>query len=383
MSWNETCKVKERMKFIAAVEAKEESVSALCRRFSISRKCGHKWITRFNKEGLSGLEDRSRAPHKPHKAMDEVQRMMILKVKCDHMDWGPRKIRAWLEQSYPDICWPAPSSIGELLNRSGLTRPRKRKRHVIPYTEPFGDCTLPNACWSADYKGQTRLRDGSMCYPFTLTDNFSRFIIACDGFDRISGQRVQQVMERAFKEHGLPEAIRTDNGAPFAGRGLGALTRLTVWWAELGIKHERTKPGCPQENGRHERMHATLKKRVPICNNLIEQRAALEAFREEYNYERPHEGINNARPGWVYQPSSRVLPGFIPDAEYDKDFVKRKVRVNGTIKWKGKEVYISEPLAGKQIGLLQISDFEWEIYFGEILLGIFDEKTRIVSHGSW
>ena len=218
MSWKETCPVKERMRFIVAYEENERDFSEICRVFGISRKTGYKWIKRFDEEGVSGLEDRSRAPHEPSNKMCESLSSMILMTKCDNMNWGPRKIIVWLSQEYPDIKWPAASSAGELLKRNGLVKPRKRKRHFEPYTQPFADCSGPNDTWSIDYKGQYRLQNGKYCYPLTLTDNFSRYLLACDAHDRISGLQAKQVMEQVFKEHGLPAVIRSDNGPPFAGR---------------------------------------------------------------------------------------------------------------------------------------------------------------------
>lgn len=380
MSWKETCPVKERMRFIVAYEENERDFSEICRVFGISRKTGYKWIKRFDEEGVSGLEDRSRAPHEPSNKMCESLSSMILMTKCDNMNWGPRKIIVWLSQEYPDIKWPAASSAGELLKRNGLVKPRKKRRRFTPYTQPFADCSGPNDTWSIDYKGQYRLQNGKYCYPLTLTDNFSRYLLACDAHDRISGLQAKQVMEQVFKEHGLPAVIRSDNGPPFAGRGLGALSSLSVWWQKLGITHERIRPGHPEENGRHERMHRTLKEKIieSPCEDLLRQRVEFKAFLHSYNYERPHEGIGNQRPGWVYEESHRLYPCYLEEIEYGREYETRRIRTNGTMKWNGSEIYISEPLIGEQIGLLQTSDQEWLIYFSSLKLGIFNEATMKV-----
>jgi transposase InsO family protein len=368
--------MEQRFKFIETYLEGTSTFSQLCHRFGISRRIGYKWVKRFVEEGRLGLADRSRAPHHTPHALCESQRKLILGIKCDHMDWGPNKIVIWLNQTYPDVVWPVTSTVGELLKQYDLVKKRRKRQRIEPYTQPFGECGAPNDSWSIDYKGQFKTQDGHLCYPLTLSDNFSRYLLACDGYERISGERVKEVMEAVFKEYGLPKVIRSDNGTPFASKGLGALTYLSVWWMKLGIVHERIRPGHPEENGRHERMHRTLKERTirPAKATMLEQRVAFKAFIQEYNEERPHEGLNNQRPGWVHRVSERVYPGYLSEAEYEKDYETRRVRENGTMKWKGKEVYVTDALKGEEIGLLEKGDGEWEVYYYKKKLGVFKEE---------
>lgn len=376
MSWKETCVMSERVKFIMACEEGSESFSQTCIRFGISRRVGYKWLNRFKDGGFEALKDQSRAPIKPYNKISEQLSAMILEVRCNHMTWGPRKIIAWLQQEYPDYSWPAPSSAGELLKKNGLISARKKRKRVQPYTQPFGEIAAPNDSWSIDYKGQFKLQDGLLCYPLTLSDNFSRFVLACDGFHRISGHRVMDILTLVFREYGLPRVIRSDNGTPFASTGLGSLTFLNVWLMKLGIVHERIRPGHPEENGRHERMHRTLKAEtaMPPKANMLKQRVAFKAFQQEFNYGRPHEALDNERPGWVHTKSNRVYPGYLNEVEYSSDYIVRRVRQNGTIKWCGKEVYLTEALVAEAVGLLAVSGEEWIVCFGSMHVGILDER---------
>lgn len=381
MAWRETCPMKERMKFIMAHEQNDCGFSHLCRGFNISRKTGYKWLNRYEDEGFDGLEDRSRAPLTFPNQISEVQARMILAVKYDHPHWGPRKIIMWLSQEYKDTKWPAISTAGELLKRHGLVKPRKKRKRVPPYTQPFGACESPNDSWSIDYKGQFNLANGQLCYPLTITDNYSRYLLACDAYKQISGMRVKTVLEKLFKEYGLPAVIRSDNGSPFASRGLSGLSTLSVWWVKLGVLPERIRPGKPQENGRHERMHRTLKQETthPVENDMFSQQLAFSRFQHEYNDERPHEGIGDQRPSWLYEASRRAYPYHIEEMEYGSEYTCRKIRTNGTMKWGGREVFISGALCGERIGLLPVSDKEWKIYYATLAIGTFNEETGKVS----
>ena len=378
MSWLETCPMNERVKFIMAYQKEPDSFKTLCERFNVSRKTGYKWLSRFEEQGFGGLQDRSRAPNRVANKLDKDCRQQILSVKCKHMDWGPRKIIAWLEQEYPSQEWPVPSTAGLLLKQHGLVKARKLRRYVEPYRQPFADCDGPNAVWSIDYKGQFKLQNGQLCYPLTLTDNFSRFLLACDASEKISSERIKQIMERAFREYGLPEIIKSDNGSPFASTGLGAFTELNAWWWKLGIIHERSRPGHPEDNGRHERMHKTLKASAinPAKENMLEQQLAFKSFQETFNYDRPHEAIDNQRPGWLYQPSAKKFPYYLEDVIYPGSFETRRVRLNGTIKWGGREVYVSQALANEVIGLYPSNDQEFEVYFSTKKFALFDEEKR-------
>lgn len=381
MSWNETCTMKERIKFILAYEADLLSFSDLCKDFQVSRKTGYKWVNRYDKEGFKGLENQSRAPlHHPNQLSEEIE-SLILSAKGTYPHWGPKKIINWLGQEYRHLEWPASSTAGDLLKRHGLVKPRKNRIRTPPYTKPFELCTASNDVWSIDYKGNFILGDGQWCYPLTLTDNYSRYLLACDAFPAISGLDVRRTLIRLFRTHGLPKAIKSDNGSPFSTRGLAGLSKLAVWWIKLGIVPERIKPGCPQENGRHERMHLTMKQEVatPPKGTMLLQQKALDDFQNEFNHQRPHEGIDNQRPAWLFTQSPRAYPEQLKQVEYDSNMITRKIRTNGTMKWNGTEIFVSETLTGERIGLIQVNDIEWEIQFSQLTVGIFNEKLLKVK----
>lgn len=381
MSWSETCPMKERIKFIMAYESKILSFSDLCKDFQISRKTGYKWVGRYLIEGFQGLEEQSRAPHNHPNQLSEEVESLILHAKKERSHWGPKKIIDWLTQEHSHIEWPAHSTAGDLLKRHGLVQPRKKRLRTPVYTQPFELCTAPNDVWSIDYKGNFILGNRQACYPLTLTDNYSRYLLACDAFPSISGQDVRKTLIHLFRKHGLPKAIKSDNGSPFATRGLAGLSRLAVWWIKLGIIPERIKPGAPQENGRHERMHLTMKQEVamPPKESMILQQRALDAFQNEYNHDRPHEGIESQRPAWIYTQSPRAYPEQLKEVEYDSNITTRKIRTNGTMKWDGKEIFISETLIGEQIGLTPITDEDWKIQFCNLTIGLFNEKLLKVK----
>lgn len=256
-------------------------------------------------------------------------------------------------------------------------KPRKRKRRVVPYIKPFHECHRANAVWSADFKGQFRTGDGKLCYPLTIFDNYSRYVLSCRGLSHPTFQEVKPWFERVFREYGLPEAIRTDNGAPFASLGLGGLSRLAVWFIKLGIKPERIATGHPEQNGRQERMHRSLTEATakPPRGDIKEQQKAFDQFVEEYNFERPHEALGQKTPALCYKPSLRPYPVKMPVIEYYGDVVVRQVRHNGTIKWRGELVYVSEALAGKPVALKQRAEHVWEIRYSYLTMSVLDELT--------
>jgi len=381
MNWKETCLMKERIKFILAYDANLLSFSDLCKDFQVSRKTGYKWVKRYKNEGFNGLENQSRAPlHHPNQLSTEIE-SMILEAKGIHPHWGPKKLIHWLGQEHSHLEWPAASTAGDFLKHHGLVKPRKKRIRTAPYTRPFELCEQANDVWSIDYKGNFILGDGQSCYPLTLTDNFSRYLLACDAFPAIAGMDVRKTLIRLFREHGLPKAIKSDNGPPFSTRGLAGLSRLAVWWIKLGIIPERIKPGCPQENGRHERMHLTMKQEVatPPKQTMLLQQRALDDFQKEFNHQRPHEGIDNERPAWLFTQSPRAYPEHMRQIEYDSNITTRKIRTNGTMKWNGREIFISETLIGERIGLIQVNDIEWEVQFSQLTIGTFNEKSLKVK----
>jgi len=270
---------------------------------------------------------------------------------------------------------PASSTIGDILKKHGLVEPRIKRKRVAPYSQPFLSCTKPNEVWSADFKGQFKTDDKKYCYPLTVTDNYSRFIIRCDGYLSPSLENVQKSMIKAFKEYGLPRAIRTDNGTPFASTGAGGLSRLSIWWVKLNIYPERIDLGCPQQNGRHERMHRTLKEAtaLPAKKELTAQNKSFREFIREFNYVRPHEAIGNQTPYDVYESSSREFPTRLSEIVYPDRKIIRKVKSNGQIKVNGKFIFVSELLYGEPVALEQVEDGYWDLQFGNVGLGILDE----------
>jgi len=367
----------ERMKFIADHLKDEWSVAALCRYYGISRKTAYKWLARYQEEGPIGLADRSRAPRRHPNAVPEAIQEQIVAFWGKYPHWGPRKLVHRLAQIQPETHWPAPSTVGALLKRRGLTAPRRRKRRTPPYAQPFREGIQPNDVWSADFKGWFRTQERTRIDPLTISDAASRYLLRCQGLVKPKRPSVQGVFTATFQEFGLPRAIRTDNGPPFASVGLGGLSRLSVWWVRLGITPERIRPGHPEENGSHERMHRTLKQATaqpPKANPRAQQRA-FDRFRSEYNQERPHEALAMQTPSQHYQSSPRPFPERLPEVEYTPDHKLRRVRSNGEIRWQDKKRYLSESLVGQWVGLIEIDNGQWRIDFGPIQLAVYEEQA--------
>lgn len=381
MPWKETCVMDERVKFIAAWMSGEWDFSALCRRFGISRPSGYKWIDRYQREGMKGLENRSCARHHHPNALSDERVQYLLSLKYRFPRWGPRKIRDWLVLNRAGDQWPAASTIGGMYDRHGLVKHRKRRVRSVPLGDPLGPCEAPNDVWATDFKGQFRLGNGEWCYPLTLSDNDSRYLLLCQGLAAPTEALVRPCYLRAFEEYGLPCAMRHDNGSPFASVALGGLTRLSVWWVKLGIRVERIAPGRPDQNGRHERMHRTLKEdsACPPKRNQSAQQRAFNRFRAEYNTERPHESLDGVPPQMRYRSSPRPYPRRVPEVTYDEGVVVRRVRSNGDIKWRGKRIFVSEALRGELVGLVAYDNECWYLYFSHLLLGTLDERVgRII-----
>lgn len=385
MPWKETCPMDQRIRFIAAFQSERYTMSALARQFGISRKTAYKWAHRYAREGVVGLEERSRRPHHSPRAVDEATEAALLKTKRRFPDWGPRTIRAYLRNRRPERHWPAASTIDRIFRRHGLVKPRRRRRpRTPPHTQPLCHATAPNDLWCADFKGQFRLGNRQWCYPLTVTDAESRYLLVCRELPRPTSAGVWPWFERAFRIYGLPAAIRTDNGAPFASIGLGGLTRLSVWWIKLGITPERIAPGHPEQNPRHERMHRTLKAATakPPRANARCQQAAFNRFRYEYNELRPHQGLDDQPPASCYRHSSRPWPRSLPEMSYDPDWLVRYVHTTGEIKWRGRMLFASEALCGERIGLKPIEDDVYELHFGHLALALLDDRLgRIIRPG--
>lgn len=373
----------ERVKLITDYLNGEHSISELSWEYGVSRKTVYKWIGRYESGGWEALRDESRAPlHHPNAVAPELERQ-LLELKARKPLWGAPKLRSkFLELVGPERC-PAESTISELLRRQGLSRVVRRRARAVPTPGPLSHCQEANQVWCADFKGWFRTRDGQKCTPLTISDAHSRYLLCCQGLGQSTGLvTVKPLFEATFRAQGMPEAIRTDNGAPFASCGLGGLSALSVWWVRLGIGLERIEPGHPQQNGRHERMHRTLKEATasPPQANLRAQQRAFEAFRREYNEERPHEALGQQPPASVYRPSAREYPERLPEQRgYPDDWEKRRVRKEGQMKWKGQDVLVSGVLRGQEIGLKPVGEGLWEVHFEGLKLGVFDERKGRVK----
>jgi len=354
-----------------------EDMSALCAAYGISREAGYELMRRYGAEGLSCVVARSRAPHVQSRAIGEDVRAALLACRLDHRSWGPRKLKAYLERTRPGTDWPAASTIGAVLKRGGLVHGRRRRRTALPLTRPFAPITKANDTWSVDFKGWFRTADGKRCDPLTVSDGLSRYLIGC----RIcapTGLEVGAQMERMFKEYGLPDRLRTDNGSPWGSSGAGGLTRLSVAWLKLGIGLEFIAPASPQQNGRHERLHGTLKRDTldPPAANPAQQQQRFDAFRTLYNQERPHQALGNHTPASQYQPSLRPYPHRIEEPVYDGDTLTvRRVRGSGEIKWRGSLVFIGEAFIGEPLAIEQTQTGDHRVRFMAVDLGIIDRTS--------
>lgn len=378
MPWKVSSPVSERLKFIQRLQDGERVVD-LCKEFGISRKTAYKLKARFEESGPAGLYDRSRAPLRiPRRTPPEIE-ALVLEARAKHQNWGPVTLRESLLRTHPGVRIPSSSTIGVLLQRHGLVKARKRRRHAPPAHSPLRVAERPNHVWCADFKGQFQVGSGRSCYPLTITDRFSRFIVACEGLEGVSAPPAIDVFLRSFREYGLPDVIRTDNGAPFASTGLFGLTKLSVLWLRLGITPERIEPASPQQNGQHERMHLVLKQETsrPAAANMLAQQERFDRFVEEYNTERPHHGIELRRPAELYVPSSRSCPAEISDVEYPTHDLVRRVAENGRICVTRRDVFlVTNALAGQCLGLREVADGLWLVSFLDLALGHYDCTTK-------
>lgn len=377
MPWKETCVQEERLKFVAAYLDGEWSMAEVCRAFGVSRDTGYRLVKRFADEGVTGLVDRSRASKTHPNATSSAVADALIELRRKHPGWGPKKPVVLLRKRFRNV--PAPSTAGEILKRAGLVKPRKwRPRSERAFSKPFARANGPNDIWCADFKGHFKTGDGAMCKPLTISDAFSRYLIACKAVDHFNHECAEAVFKRAFQEHGLPQVIRTDNGPPFcASMGLASLSRLSVWWLKLGVLPERIEPGKPEQNARHERMHLTLKQATasPPASSVRSQQRAFDAFRTEFNEERPHEGLDFETPANRYRKSRRSYPKRVPEPEYPDTFIRRSVTTNGALHFEGHYVYLSRALIGEDVGFEQVDDTHWEVHFGPVILGELNAET--------
>ena len=384
LPWRETSVESERLRFIACVKAGETTIAEACRRWGISRKTGYKLLRRYDLDGVDGLRNLSRAArHHPNATASSVADRVI-EVKQKRPTWGPKKIVAWLSAHEAAVQWPSHSTAGAILEHAGLVKHRRRRRRATPWGAPFAHATCPNDVWAIDLKGHFRTTNGVRIDPLTVQDAMSRYLLVCNGLIRPTGAEAKRVLERAFREYGLPRVIHTDNGPPFASVGLGSLSPLSVWWVKLGIIPERSDPGHPEQNGRLERLHRTLKAETasPPKANRSAQRRAFESFLHDYNTERPHEALGQRPPTQLYIPSERSYPARISSPEYGAAVTVRRVRHNGEIKWKGQRIYVSESLAGEPIGLVQRTEHTWELHFGPLHIGDLDERAGRIDRSA-
>jgi transposase InsO family protein len=370
----------QKMQFIADYLRGELSMSELCQMYGIARKTGYKFVDRYLKAGPEGLEERSRRPENYPRQTPAHIVQGILELRQRHPSWGAKKLLSVLTKRHPRWDLPGRSTVCDILSRHGMV-PKKRSRRAIGHPgKPSTQILAPNDVWSADFKGHFKTGDGLYCYPLTVTDGLSRFLLACQGLHSTAIVEAKPVFTRLFKQYGLPLRIRTDNGTPFASSALGRLSQLSVWWVRLGILPELIEPGKPQQNGRHERMHRTLKAETtrPPANSCRGQQRKFDHFREEFNQQRPHEALDMQTPASVYVPSPRPMPSKLPELEYPDRFEVRYVSANGGFRWKSNWVCISHVLEGEHIGLEEIDDGVWNVYFGPVRLGrLLERHLRI------
>ena len=368
--------MEEKLRFVFEYEQGYRSMTELCQRYEIARETEYVWIRRYRERGLDGLVERSRAAQRHGNQTSAEIEQMVLELREAHGRWGPRKLKRVLEDNEPGRVWPAASTIGALLKREGLVVARKKRRRTTPYSEPLAHADGPNRVWCADFKGWFRTRDGERIDPLTITDAHSRYLFRCQAVEKTDTARVQAIFEACFREYGMPAAIRTDNGAPFASTAIAGLSRLAVWWMKLGIVAERIEAGHPEQNGRHERMHRTLKQETaqPPAANRREQQRVLERFRQEYNQVRPHEALGMQTPAAVYEVSPRSFPVHVPEPEYPGTMLVYRVQQKGHFRWKKQEVFLSEVLWGERVGLLPVDDRWFTVYFAQFPIARFDSK---------
>jgi transposase InsO family protein len=370
----------ERRQFVRDFASGHWSMSELCERYGVTRPTGYKWVARHRTEGDGGLVERSRAPLTcPHRTGTDVEALIVAARR--QYGWGAKKLLTVLRTRHPALPWPARSTVNEVLDRHHLLRKnRRRRRWAHPGETPL-ETDHPNQVWPADFKGQFRTGDGQYCYPLTVTDHFSRVLLLCRGLHSVHTALVRPVFRALFREVGLPDAIRTDNGAPFASTGIHGLSALNVWWMQLGIVHQRIRPSSPQQNGQHERMHRELKRETtrPPSRTLRAQQRRFEAFRTRYNDDRPHEGIGDRTPSSLWAPSSRAYPAQIVPPDYPPHMEVRRISTSGTFRLRSQQPFLSETLQGEDIGLEEVDDGVWNIVYYRTLLGKIDERSLVIT----
>jgi transposase InsO family protein len=374
--------MEERLQFVHDALRDRFTMSELCARYGVSRRVGYKWLARYEAEGRRGLTDRSRTPKHCARQTDSAITTLLIAAREAHPEWGARKLLRVLQNHHTDIAtWPAPSTVADLLARRGLVHRRRRRRPTLHPGVVRPTIAAPNDLWTADFKGQFRTGDGAYCFPLTIADQHTRYLLACRGVLSTQTLTARPIFERAFREYGLPLAIRTDNGVPFATQAIHGLSYLNVWWMRLGIAHQRSRPGCPQDNGAHERMHRTLKRQAikPVRATCAAQQRNFDAFRHEYNDERPHEYLQQDTPASRYGASPRPYPTRLPALEYPGHFLVKKITTGGTFRFQHKLLYLANAMVDQHIGVEETDDGIWAIHFNTVLLATFDERDYIIT----
>jgi len=374
--------VEQRAAFVADYHRDVWSMTELCARYAVARKTGYKWLGRHDAAGVGGLADQSRCPQRCPSAVGLERVAAIVACRAAHPRWGPRKLRAVLHREQPDQVWPARSTIAKILKDAGLVEAHRRRPAVpVAPRTPRLLAAAPNDIWTIDFKGQFRTGDGVYCYPLTVLDRFSRFVLDCHGMRIPTARETQQRLRRLFQEFGLPAVLRSDNGTPFASTGLAGLSTLAVWWLRLGIQLDRITPGHPQENGSHERFHRTLKAETarPPAATLAAQQHRFDAHRHEYNQDRPHEALGDARPADHYIRSPRPFPATLPPVQYPGYYEVRRVGSNGCVYWHRRATFLSAALEGEDVGFEPVDDGHWVIHLATQPIARFDERRHRVT----
>lgn len=383
MPWKECDKVSERLKFISRL-LNDEKMTDLCREFGISRVTGYKIWKRYEEDGMNAMNDRSHRPWRlAHQTPVSIEKA-ILEIKSKYPTWGAPKILSILERKCNGEKLPARSTVHAILDRHGLVKKRKRRRLYKSEGTGLLNVNAPNELWCADFKGQFKMGNQKYCYPLTITDQHSRYLLGCEAFENAKEKGAIECFKRVFQEYGLPDAIRTDNGVPFAARSLFGLSKLSVMWLRLGIEIERIKPGHPEQNGRHERMHKTLKQEVtkPAGANLLQQQEMLDHFVVVFNNERPHEALGMDRPRDIYKPSKKEYPRILDEYDYSTYDSTRRVSMCGTIKLKGgHKIFISDVFGGQEVGIKEVDDGIWSVTFMDYELGYFGIEANRFNPG--
>jgi putative transposase len=381
MPWRGMLPVDLRVQFITEYLTGLFSMTELAAQYGISRKTGYKWVERYETAGPGALQDRSRRPHAHPATTPAALVEALLRVRRRHPRWGAKKLLATVTRLEPTTAWPSRSTVCDLLRRQGVVVPRRHRRLVPHGTHTLAPITRPNATWTTDFKGEFRTGDRRYCYPLTLRDGFSRYVLRCDALLNRSTSLTRPCFERAFRDYGLPDRIRSDNGEPFASPALGRLSRLNVWWMRLGIVPERIALGRPEQNGSHEQFHAVLKAETarPPAAHCRAQQQRFRRFCREYNEERPHESLSDRPPATIYHGSARSLPARVPPIEYAGHLEIRRVGSNGCVGWAGRPVFLTEVLAGEDVGFEEVDEGIWTLYFAAVGLARFDERTRTLT----